>query len=379
MHLLPGPVSLSALNEDFEIWTSGGSGPIPLFCHNGSHSTPWGLQVKLDVGLTITYNYLWNGFPVAASAPTDLLKGNPKHFKMTSEAESAFSVEKQELFKATTSNHLGTSSGTPLDLKTDASQVSVSPVLQQMVKGETQSLSLFLKEAPYYGAPLMRSMDIQQNSMALEDIAKTTVITPFRLFEYLCMSFGLRIAAQSFQRFMNQVFRGLDFVFTCTPGRAQTTLSTSVRTSPTIRNHGQPREVQILDRGIKPLPEKPHSILIYPAPQSVKSLRRFLGVVNYYGRCISNYVYVLQPLTGLLRGNPKHFKMKSEAESAFSVEKQELFKATTSDHLGTSSGTRLALKTEASQVLVGAVLQQVVKGETQSLSLFSKKLRSTSG
>ena len=49
--------------------------------------------------------------------------------------------------------------------------------------------------------------------MAPEDIAKTAVITPFGLFEYLRMPFGLRNAAQSFQRFIDQVFRGLDFVY----------------------------------------------------------------------------------------------------------------------------------------------------------------------
>nr|CDS30640.1 gag pol polyprotein [Hymenolepis microstoma] len=47
-----------------------------------------------------------------------------------------------------------------------------------------------------------------------EDIAKTAVITLFGLFEYLRMPFGLRNAAQSFQPFMNQVLRGLEFVFT---------------------------------------------------------------------------------------------------------------------------------------------------------------------
>ena len=36
----------------------------------------------------------------------------------------------------------------------------------------------------------------------------------FGLFEFIRMPFGLRNAAQSFQRFMDEVTRGLPFVFT---------------------------------------------------------------------------------------------------------------------------------------------------------------------
>ena len=45
------------------------------------------------------------------------------------------------------------------------------------------------------------------------DIEKTAIATPFGLFEFLRMTFGLRNAGNTFQRQMDRLLSGLDFVF----------------------------------------------------------------------------------------------------------------------------------------------------------------------
>jgi cytoskeleton-associated protein 5 len=46
-----------------------------------------------------------------------------------------------------------------------------------------------------------------------DDIQKTAITTSFGLFEFPFMSFCLRNAAQTFQHFMDDILRGLDFCF----------------------------------------------------------------------------------------------------------------------------------------------------------------------
>lgn len=60
------------------------------------------------------------------------------------------------------------------------------------------------------GATIFSKIDLVK---APGDIPKRAIVTPFGMFEYLRMTFEFRNAVQTFQRFVNNVTRGLPFVY----------------------------------------------------------------------------------------------------------------------------------------------------------------------
>ena len=108
--------------------------------------------------------------------------------------------------------------------------------------------------------------------------------------------------------------------------------------------------------GVKPDPCKVSAVLDFPIPNSIKELKQFLGLTNYYQKFIYNYASIAIPLHKVLRGQKKSFEWGNLHQQAFDALKSKL---TTSPILGYPNFTcSFVLHSDASDSAIGAVLSQ---------------------
>jgi hypothetical protein len=250
------------------------------------------------------------------------------------------------------------------------------------------------------GCKIFSKLDLQkgyyQVLVAAADIHKTAVITPFGLFEFVRMPFGLKNAGMTFQRMMDHIFFDLPFSFVY--------LDDLLVASHSVEEHrhhlrralhrlqenglvinrekcvfGLP-EVEFLGHrvtagGVSPLPERVAAIRQFPWPRTIKELQAFLGLFNFYRRFVPAAA-ILRPLTDALAGSPRSnatIEWNETRQQAFSAAREALAKTALLDH--PAADAQLAMVTDASATHAGAVLQQRRQGQPwRPLGFFSQKL-----
>lgn len=229
-----------------------------------------------------------------------------------------------------------------------------------------------------------------------EDVQKTAVITPFGLFEYLMMPFGLRNAAQTFQRHIDHILK--DFPF------ATAYLDDILIFSPDFSSHDNHlrsvlkklsdnclkiklskcdffrHEVQFLGHSIssnsvRPITSRLNAISELPLPKTVTKLRSFLGAVNFYHRFIPHASSILAPLSSLSVG-PKNSPVTWSETAIATFNSLKLILSNLVSLRFYNPKLKLQLTTDASDFAIGAVLHQISENGPEPLEFFSRKLNS---
>lgn len=232
--------------------------------------------------------------------------------------------------------------------------------------------------------------------VAEEDIYKTAITTPFGLFEFVRMPFGLRNAAQTFQRFINNVVKDLHFVTTYVDDILVASNSEEQHKEHLLAlfqrlvDHGITvntskcvfgvQELTFLGyhisaKGIKPSEEKIKVISDMNAPTSIKALQRFLGMVNYYHRFVPKLADLSTPLYHHLKSLKKNFSWPAECEGAFIKVKSALSNATMLHY--PRMDAKICICTDASTTSIGGVLEQQNGSSWEPLAFLSRKLSPT--
>ncbi|CAB4043072.1 Hypothetical predicted protein [Paramuricea clavata] len=223
---------------------------------------------------------------------------------------------------------------------------------------------------------------------------KTAINTPYGVFQFRRMPFGLKNAAQLFQRNVHLIFKDFTFLFIYMDdlvifsksleehlGHLQIVLSkleeNCLRVNPAkcelckldIKYLGH----KISAEGISITDDRVEAIRNFSRPSSKKDLERFLGVFAFIHRFVPNASGLSAELHQLRTKNlAGKFKWDESSEKAFIAIKNAISVTTTLSHPSNTAKTELW--TDASEKAVGAVLVQWQRETWRPLAFWSKAL-----
>ena len=208
------------------------------------------------------------------------------------------------------------------------------------------------------------------------------------------MPFGLVNSAQTFSNIMRKLLHGMknvhnyidDILIHTETWEEHVTLLKEVMKR--LRKAGftaRPTKCQIgsseieflghvVGKGVmKPRSKKVEDIKSAKRPETKTQLRSFLGLVGYYRKFIPNFASVAVPLTDRIRkGEPNRIKWEESQEKAFNTLKHRV---TSAPILHLPDLTLIfILRSDASEVGLGAVLLQEKNGEKFPTAYASKKM-----
>lgn len=233
-----------------------------------------------------------------------------------------------------------------------------------------------------------------QISIRATDRHKTAFTSPFGLFEFNRMPFGLCNAPATFQRLMDVVLAGLLWknclvyvddiiVFGRTFDEHLENLSLvldALRAANITLKASKCKllceEIQFLGHvvsatGVATDPEKVNKISSMPAPRNTHEIKVFTGLTGYYRKFIKDYASIAEPLNKLLRKEGE-WHWADEQQSAF----DELKKRLTEAPILAFPDFKLpfTLFTDASNHGIGSVLSQFQNGKEVVICYYSRTL-----
>ena len=128
----------------------------------------------------------------------------------------------------------------------------------------------------------------------------------------------------------------------------------------------------VSEKGLQLSQSNVTAIVEYERPRTRKQLLTFPGIVQFYSRFVEHLAELLNPLHALTRTGHARFTWTMEAEYSFVEVERRLANATILAHPSDSSDIELV--TDASEVAMGAVLNQIIGEVRHPLEFWSKTL-----